>query len=792
MKRQSIIRAVLAGGAVVANLCFGATQRALVVGINEYTNPGCSTLAGCVTDANRMQSMLTSCGGGWTSSTVKKLTNSSASRSAILSAIQSFANSSSSGDTFIYFHSSHGGNQVLCAADTNISAADLGTYLRKFPSGVKVLCVIDACHSGSLPNKGLSRAPMDFAAFISDVNETMDDLAKKDKTSGGADKLTNSQIGWCVAVDADNTSQDFGVAFGGLFTYPYIQSARSGAADAVCFRYGSTDLHHGNGDGYCSAAEAFYSAQTSASTISALFKEDAQIPQMFNESVCANVMLSRSYQANINTAADNSDLQFDSYAYELEEGYLAHGVGFFGQTKTSYSGGSALACSPPIILQACELSTTVTGSGTLKFVWKTSSDVPSSAKVMKLYVDNNEVASYTGTTWQEESISISGSGSHSVEWTYYIIPSDSVLESLSAANVNENCCYIDNIQWSNGTPPGPTPGPYDNLDAAKKNVSTASSGSVSGTNSGATSESGEPMSRYGSTVWLAWKAPASGEATFTITEADFDTVMGVYTGSDVTKLTEEVFNDDYDYPNSGRRSRCIFTAKAGTIYYICVAGYGQATGTFKLEWTGPIPDPGKVTVWFCAGAHGKRTGGGDMKQAVQYGGYATAPTIEAYPGWDFKGWDKPLGPITDNTAITAQYVGRNCGVTFDAGSKGRHVGGGNMKQTIPFSGKVTNPPGIKANTGYKFLGWNGNLNLITRSVTMTAQYDIGAYTATFVIDTSKGRHVGGGNMKQTVAYKNSPAPPGVRGKNGYVFKGWSPAISGMTKNQTYTALFEAP
>ena len=229
-----------------------------------------------------------------------------------------------------------------------------------------------------------------------------------------------------------------------------------------------------------------------------------------------------------------------------------------------------------------------------------------------------------------------------------------------------------------------------------------------------------------------------------------------------------------------------------SLYDCCSA---QAVGTLTLTQAActscTTPDPGLCTVWFCAGAHGKRTGGGDMKQAISYGGYATAPTIQAYPGWRFIGWDKSTGPIYDNTAITAQYVAGNCGVTFDAGSKGRHVGGGNMKQTIPFGGRVTNPPGIKANTGYKFLGWDGNLNLITRSVTMTAQYDVGAYTATFVIDSSKGRHVGGGNMKQTVAYKNSPAPPGVRAKAGYVFKGWSPAISGMTRNQTYTAVFQA-
>ena len=332
--------------------------------------------------------------------------------------------------------------------------------------------------------------------------------------------------------------------------------------------------------------------------------------------------------------------------------------------------------------------------------------------------------------------------------------------------------------------------PYDSFANARSATPlTAASGSSSGSNSSATTESGEPLESRGHTVWWAWKAPAGGKAWFSTEGSSFDTYMGIYTGSSVSSLTKIDENDDYNSPD--RYSRIDFAANKGTTYYICVSGYGSSnSGTIKLTWNQDVP-PGICTVWFCAGAHGKRTGGGDMKQAISYGGYATAPTIQAYPGWRFQGWDKSTGPIYDNTAITAQYVGGNCGVTFDAGSKGRHVGGGNMKQTIPFGGKVTNPPGIKANTGYKFLGWDGNLNLVTRSVTMTAQYDVGAYTATFVIDTSKGRHVGGGNMKQTVAYKNSPAPPGVRAKPGYVFKGWSPAISGMTKNQTFTAVFQA-
>ena len=197
------------------------------------------------------------------------------------------------------------------------------------------------------------------------------------------------------------------------------------------------------------------------------------------------------------------------------------------------------------------------------------------------------------------------------------------------------------------------------------------------------------------------------------------------------------------------------------------------------------------TVWFSAGAHGKRTGGAAMKQTVAAGGYASLPTIAAHPGYEFTGWNRPLGPVTEhNYTITAQYRPRDCGVTFDAGTKGRRMGGGAAKQTVQFGGGVANPPDVRGYDGWKALGWDMNIACVTRSVTATEQYAIPICAATFVIDGAKGRHIGGGAMKQSVGYGNSPVPPGVKPYSGHAFKGWSPAIGGMTKSQTYTALFD--
>ena len=100
-------------------------------------------------------------------------------------------------------------------------------------------------------------------------------------------------------------------------------------------------------------------------------------------------------------------------------------------------------------------------------------------------------------------------------------------------------------------------------------------------------------------------------------------------------------------------------------------------------------------------------------------------------------------------------------------------------------------PEVKGYDGWKFLGWDFDVSCVTRSITATAQYEVPVCTATFVIDGAKGRHVGGGDMKQSLAYGNSPVPPGVKGykDKGYTFVGWSPAIAPMTRSQTYTAVF---
>ena len=107
-------------------------------------------------------------------------------------------------------------------------------------------------------------------------------------------------------------------------------------------------------------------------------------------------------------------------------------------------------------------------------------------------------------------------------------------------------------------------------------------GSVAGDSSYATRETGEPEhgGPGGASVWYRWTAPSSGPATFDLCSAEFDTLLGVYTGDDVGALTRVVANDD----DCGYGSRVSFSATAGQLYQIAVDGYDGEQGEFALQW----------------------------------------------------------------------------------------------------------------------------------------------------------------------------------------------------------------
>lgn len=149
------------------------TKRALVVGINDYTNwnDGVTvsgvTLAApslnyCKADADAFSQLLKD---GFAFDEVNVLEDSQATSSAILNGIRSTIGSSVAGDVVCFYFSGHGGRIPETPASSStryyetlipydaamVSSMDLATIVRALePSLINVTLVLDSCHSGGM------------------------------------------------------------------------------------------------------------------------------------------------------------------------------------------------------------------------------------------------------------------------------------------------------------------------------------------------------------------------------------------------------------------------------------------------------------------------------------------------------------------------------------------------------------------------------------------------------------------------------------------------------------------
>ncbi len=97
---------------------------------------------------------------------------------------------------------------------------------------------------------------------------------------------------------------------------------------------------------------------------------------------------------------------------------------------------------------------------------------------------------------------------------------------------------------------------------------------VSGSNVHATREPGERVhagASSGRSLWWRWRADSDGLVTATTLGSAFDTVLAVYTGTNLASLSAVAENDDAGLDTDGF-SQATFEAKAGTNYFFAVDG----------------------------------------------------------------------------------------------------------------------------------------------------------------------------------------------------------------------------
>ncbi len=131
--------------------------------------------------------------------------------------------------------------------------------------------------------------------------------------------------------------------------------------------------------------------------------------------------------------------QLENY---LDNDYLTWSTGgnntWYGQSTTNIDGISAAQSGQVVDNQYSELTATVTGTGTLEFWWKVSSEF--GGDYLIFYIDGVEMDNMTGdTSWIGENIDIMGPGSHVLKWVY--------IKNFGISNYSD-CGWVDQVNWT--------------------------------------------------------------------------------------------------------------------------------------------------------------------------------------------------------------------------------------------------------------------------------------------------------------------------------------------------------
>jgi hypothetical protein len=121
-----------------------------------------------------------------------------------------------------------------------------------------------------------------------------------------------------------------------------------------------------------------------------------------------------------------------------------------------------------------------------------------------------------------------------------------------------------------------------NDDFANAMILEGESGHVTGRNTEATREVGEPQSAGSHSVWYRWRAPRNGQHTFSLAGSEFDTLISVYKGDSLSTLDPIASNDDI--VNSAKFSQVTFSGEKDSEYFVVVDGNDGdfSTGQYRL------------------------------------------------------------------------------------------------------------------------------------------------------------------------------------------------------------------
>ena len=206
-----------------------ANGKALVVGVPQpgpKSNWKADFLPGVHADVIGMRDMLRD-----HDFQVETLEKDDATHRAILDKIEGFARTMKPGDFFVFVYSGHGGrttdvnndeqdgkDELLLVYDTPISDDDLARLWAKFKPGVRIVTMMDACHSGTMARTATQRGGHEFIQIESKPQAPLVGLSSFRSTK----RSTRIQAG-LVHISACQDSQlAEDVGSGGAFTLAFL------------------------------------------------------------------------------------------------------------------------------------------------------------------------------------------------------------------------------------------------------------------------------------------------------------------------------------------------------------------------------------------------------------------------------------------------------------------------------------------------------------------------------------------------------------------------------------------